>query len=449
MIKKFKTFIKEKTLFALTDKILLAVSGGLDSVVMSHLFKESGFEFGMAHCNFKLRGKESDGDEKFVKELAEKYRVKLFVKDFETEKYATEKNVSVQVAARDLRYSFFESVSTGHDFKYVATAHHADDFTETVLMNLVRGSGLAALHGIKAKNKNIIRPLLFASRSDLESYAQENTLRWREDSSNQKDGYTRNKIRHHVIPLLKEINPSLTETFLNNASHIEEVEKVLQDFVDAAKKTIIKEAGEQMEIDITSLVRLAAPVTFLFEVLNPYGFSSSVCKEISQSIQETETKVFYANSWCAIKEREKLVVRKNVGYSKESFTIEKAGDYRFGKLNLTIGKVREVDQAKQNVFNNKQNDDSIAFLDADKISMPLTLRHWQEGDSFSPLGMKGKKLLSDYFIDKKFSVEEKQQQFLLLTDNTVLWVVGKRLAEYAKLTPATTNILQIKVSYNE
>lgn len=449
MIQQFKTFNKEKKLFAPADKILLAVSGGLDSVVMAHLFNDAGFEFGIAHCNFKLRGDESDGDEKFVKELAENYKVKLFVKNFETEAYATEKSVSIQVAARDLRYSFFESVCAEHDFKYVATAHHADDFTETVLMNLVRGSSLAALHGIKAKNKSIIRPLLFATRDEIENYAKERRLIWREDSSNQKDDYIRNKIRHHVIPLLKEINPSLTETFLSNASHIEETEKVLQDYIDAAKDAIVNEREEHLEFDIKKLIQLSAPVTFLFKLLNPYGFNSSVCKDIFHSIQGTETKMFYNDSWCAVKEREKLIVRKNIQLAKESFVINGAGHHHFGKLHLNIESVYDADQVKQDVFNNKHKDNSSAFLDADKISFPFTLRHWKEGDSFSPLGIKGKKLLSDYFIDEKFSVAEKQQQFLLLTENTVLWVVGKRLAEYAKLTMETKNILQIKVSYNE
>lgn len=449
MIQQFKTFIKEKKLFAPADEILLAVSGGLDSVVMSHLFKVAGFEFGIAHCNFKLRGDESDGDEKFVKELAKNYKVKLFVKDFETEKYALEKGISIQVAARDLRYSFFESVCAEHDFNYVATAHHADDFTETVLMNLVRGSGLAALHGIKAKNKNIIRPLLFASRDEIEAYAKENRLTWREDSSNLKDDYTRNKIRHHVIPLLKEINPSLAETILSNASHVEEAERVLQDYVNTSKKATIKEGDNYLEFDIKKLSQLSAPVTFLFELLNRYGFNSSICRDIFHSIQETETKIFYSDGWRAVKEREKLVVRKNIQLVKELFIVDGVGSHDFCKLNLRIEKVRDIDQVKQDVFNSMHTDNNSAFLDADKISFPLILRHWQEGDSFFPLGMKGKKLLSDYFIDEKFSMEEKQQQFLLLTDNTVLWVVGKRLAEYARLTPTTQNILQIKVSYNE
>ncbi len=449
MIPAFKSFIRQKKLFSPSDKILIAVSGGLDSIVMAHLFKQSGFEFCIAHCNFKLRSEESDGDEKFVRALAAHYSVPVFVETFQTKEHATQKGVSTQMAARELRYAFFERTCAENGFKYIATAHHADDFAETLILNLVRGSGMAALHGIKAKKKNVIRPLLFALRQDIVAYAQENGLEWREDSSNATDDYSRNRIRHHIIPLLKELNPSLTETFLTNGYYVNEVEEVLKEFVSTQRKEIVTEDGDTLVFDSTKLLQLPAPVTFLFEILSSYEFNSSMCKEIFLALSGTEEKTFFAKGWHAVKERKRLIVKKNTSLTTDSLVLLETGSFLIGNITLSVEKVNNTATIKQNLEQGNYKEMDCVYFDADKISFPLTFRHWQNGDVFSPMGMQGKKLVSDYFTDEKLSAQQKQTQFLLLANNTVIWVVGKRLSEQAKINSHTKNILQVKISFHE
>lgn len=444
MIEKFNAYIKQHRLLHEGDKILLAVSGGVDSVVMAHLFHSAKIKFGIAHCNFQLRGKESGEDERFVKKLSAAYKADVYSKKFKTKKYAGEKGISVQMAARELRYEYFEETRSKYNYDYIAVAHHADDSAETVLLNLIRGTGIAGYHGILPKNKKVIRPLLFASRQEILNYAKKNKIKWREDASNQSDHYLRNKIRLKIIPLLKQINPSILQSFSNHISQMSEVETLYREYIHHLKKELLVKKGNEIHISIPEMVKHASVSTLLFELLSDFGFNSETAAEISESLDSQPGKIFFSSTHQLVKDRQQLLLSEKSLKDDNVYRIQPdAHVFEWKHSKLSIRKITLTSDLREKILSGEIKDKDIAYLDADLIKFPLTVRKWQKGDYFCPLGMKNKKLLSDYFIDNKFSVNKKENTWLLFSENCVCWVIGERTDDRYKIRNQSNACMQL------
>jgi tRNA(Ile)-lysidine synthase len=474
--------IKKEKLFSTTEKVLLTVSGGIDSVLMCELFHKAGLNFGIAHCNFQLRAEESDEDETFVSALAEKYNVPFHFIKFNTSVYAKKNKVSIQLAARDLRYEWFEEIRKEYKYNYVATAHHQDDSIETFFINLLRGTGISGLHGILPKHGTIIRPMLFTTKNEIESYAKKHKLKYREDSSNASDKYVRNKIRHHVIPVLKELNPGFENTFNKTINHLREVELIYKNDIETKRSKIVKQEKKNIFISIKQLKKLQPITTYLYEFLKPYNYNESTVEEIVLALDGESGKQFFSNTHRLIKDREFLIIEQ----SKESQEIRiknqdlriknqetgiKNQELRNKKLELRIKKQDSVpdtmDSEIKVLINQKEIDldnlklsfkcevnsadteiqksASIAYLDLEKLEFPLEIRKWQKGDVFYPFGMKGKKKLSDFFIDKKLSLNQKENAWLLTSKGKIAWVIGQRIDNRFKITEKTRKIYIVKL----
>jgi len=427
MLQQFHDFIEKQALCSPAGNILLAVSGGVDSVALVELFSKADYPFAIAHCNFQLRGKESDEDEKFVQELADKLGVVFFSTKFETEKFARKKGISIQMAARELRYSWFEEIRKENGFDCIAVATHRNDEIETVLLNLTRGTGIAGLHGIFPKQGKIIRPLLFATRKEIEDFAKAENTQWREDSSNTDDKYLRNKIRNQVIPVLKEINPNLEDTFSENIRHIRDVEEIFRAAIEQKRKEIVTQNENEWKIPIEKLKELKPLKTWLYELLAPFGFNESTVSGIISALDEQSGKRFFSSTHCLLKDRTKLII----------FTIENqilGGEIEIEKK---LSEINDPVHLKFNIVEKSDfemiKDKNVACLDYDKLQFPLKLRRWQNGDTFIPLGMEGKKKLSDFLIDEKISVNEKETIFVLVSGNEIAWVIDFRVSETFKV----------------
>ncbi len=430
-------FINEQNLFSKNDKILLTVSGGVDSVVMLDIFNKLNLNFAVAHCNFKLRGKESDKDQHFVKELADKYKSHFFTIDFETSKYATDKGISTQMAARDLRYYWFEKIRSENDFDFIAVAHNKNDVAETILLNLVRGTGLKGLTGIAPKNNKIIRPLLFASRDDIVNYQTQNNIQFREDSSNSKTKYKRNKIRHNVIPILQELNPAFFDTMLQNAKRFTEIYDIYKKTVNNKKTEIITQRSNHILLNINALKKTNSPKTFLFEYLKPYNFSDTQLNDILLSINSESGKIFLSDTHKIIKDRDFLILSELTENTQKDYFICKTDKNITEPVNLKID-IINIDKNYK-----LSNDRNIADFDIDVLNFPLKLRKWQKGDYFMPLGMKRAKKVSDFFIDEKISIPEKENIWILESKGEIVWLVGKRIDDRFKVTNQTKQVLRL------
>ena len=438
MLTDFLNFISTQNLFEPTQRVLLAVSGGLDSTVMAHLFHRAGFAFGIAHCNFGLRGADSDGDEAFVRDLATQYDVPFFSKKFDTCAFAKQHRTGIQETARTLRYEWFSELIATHQYDYIATAHHQDDHIETFFINLLRGCGISGLHGILHKRHQIIRPLLFAPRKELEKYAAEHALKHREDVSNKQSKYTRNKIRHHLIPALEKIQPRLGEVMTENMEHFHEAEKIYQVRIEQVTAEITKRLPDNtLAIDIEKLQTLEAPKTFLFEILSPFGFKKEVIPDIFKSLTSISGKRFYSEHFTLIKDRKHLLLHEKQTPSDTLFFIEKTDMEVHFPLHL------ELEHTAYNDRFTIPDDTHSACFDCEKILFPLTIRKPKTGDSFVPLGMKGRKKLSDFFVDQKFTQIEKENTWLLCSDNDIIWIINHRISDTHKITSDTHEILRI------
>ena len=438
MLIEFTKYCQKEKLFKPDDKILLAVSGGVDSVVMCELFYLAGYKFGIAHCNFKLRGEESDEDEKFVRDLADKYKAKFYLKTFETKKYAVSNGISIQMAARELRYKWFEELLKSENYKYIATAHHSDDQIETFFINILRGTGIAGLHGILPKQNNIIHPLLFSNRKRIEDFRKKNNLKFREDSSNISEKYLRNKIRHRIIPLLKDINPEFEQIINKNIERFRETEKIYASQIEKERNKIVEIQEDKIVFPIKKLKILDSLSTYLYEFLSPYNFSFHVVEDIVAALDDIPGKQFFSPTHRLIKDREELIItpKKHENHSVEQYTVnEKSIDK---PVNLKIDKVFSVRDFKIPQSNN------IACLDYEKLKFPLILRKWKEGDYFYPLGLNSRKKLSDFFIDRKFSLLDKENAWLLCSGDKIVWIVGFRIDNRFKITKRTKKIFQIE-----
>lgn len=438
MIHSFQSFLKKEKLIKSSDTVLLTVSGGIDSVVLCELFYQTKIKFAIAHCNFQLRGKESDKDELFVEALAEKYNVPFHTIAFETSSYAKKHKLSIQVAARDLRYAWFEEIRQQYNYARIATAHHQDDSIETFFINLIRGTGIKGLHGILPNQGNLIRPLLFANKKEIIAFAKKNKLKHREDSSNASDKYVRNKIRHSLIPLLNEINKSASANIITTIENLKSVESVYQKRIDKKRTSHVMEERGVVKISISKLKKLKPIEPYLFEFLYPLGFSSIVVDEIIASLSSESGKQFFSETHRLVKDREYLLIEE-LGSENElkdnRFKILKnTKELPFGNQTLIFKSIKSSPKIQL------VNPATIAQFDFEKLVFPLTLRKWEKGDTFYPIGMKGKKKLSDYFIDKKLSLLEKDNSWVLESNGQIIWVVGQRMDERYKITAKTKKI---------
>ena len=433
MIYKVEKYIAKHKLLNNGCCVLVALSGGADSVALLIALLKLGYRCEAVHCNFHLRGEESNRDETFVRELCQRRGVTLHIVEFDTAHYAKEKGISIEMAARELRYDAFEKLRKEIGADAIAVAHHMDDSAETLLLNLVRGTGIRGLRGIQPKNGYIVRPLLCVGRDDIIDY-----LKWRDegyvtDSTNLTSEYTRNKIRLEVIPKLAEINPSIKESLAATACRISEAELIYRNAVEEAVKRVKKDDF----IDIEQLRKEVAPTTLLHEILSPLGFNSAQVESIASTIDSEESKQFHTAEWSVVKERSRFVITARKEYGQQEITLPKEG------VAETAQGVLEITPYTFNGEIPKQR--NIACLDADRLHLPLTLRTVRNGDRFSPFGMRGTKLVSDYLTDRKKGLLSKQQQ-LVVTDATgeIVWLVNERPSAKCSIDERTNSIIRLE-----
>ena len=421
-------FIEEKSLFTLKDKILIALSGGADSVALLRVLHALGYSCECAHCNFHLRGEESDRDEAFVQELCKTHQIKFHIKHFDTETYAKSHQLSIEMAARELRYEWFESLRQELKAQVIAVAHHRDDSVETFMLNLIRGTGINGLKGIAPQNGWIVRPLLQVSREDIIDYLQEILQDYVTDSTNLQDVYVRNKIRLNILPLMKEINPSIMETIQDTSMRLADVASIYhQERKKTLEHSVIKVSDHFQRISIDKILMDIAPASLLFELLSPLGFNISQIKDIHRSLEHSQAgKRFISKNWELIRDREDLLIQR---IDSECIVPELI--------------VQEIEKTPSFILH---KDKHIACLDADKVKLPLTIRKWQVGDKFIPLGMNGKKKISDYMTDKKFSLFQKENQYVVCSEDKIVWLVNERCDNRYRITDQTRRILLLKIN---
>jgi tRNA(Ile)-lysidine synthase len=457
LVEKFKEYIKQQNLFQPKDKLLLAVSGGVDSVVLCELCKQAGYDFTIAHCNFQLREEESERDENFVRELGKKYEVEVLVKKFDTQKYADENKLSIQVAARELRYTWFDELLTKikADFNskvsneqqatsnWLLTAHHGNDNIETLLMNFFKGTGINGLHGILPKQGNIFRPLLFAKKEEFAEFASVNKLSFVEDSSNASDKYTRNYFRNRLIPDLQKVFPQVVDNLLNNIGRFREIEILYQQSINLHKKKLLEQKGKEVHIPVLKLLKTTPLHTIVYEVIKDYGFTAHQTNEVVALLKSETGKYIQSATHRILKNRNWLIIAPNENKEAETIVIE-ANDkqFEFQQGKVTIDLVTTTNQKLQTT-------NFIAQLNASGIKFPLLLRKWKPGDYFYPLGMQKKKKLSRFFIDQKLSLTQKEKIWVIEMDKKIVWVVGIRIDDRFKITGSTKNILQITLTPSE
>ena len=426
-ITKNFSFLKEK-------KLLIACSGGLDSVVLSRLLKELKFNFSLAHCNFSLRRKESDGDEKFVIALADKLSIPVFSKTFDTKQFAKDEKISTQMAARDLRYTWFEELIDQHSFDYLLTAHHLDDDLETFFINLSRGTGLRGLTGIPEVNEKVVRPLLSFSREEIHSYAKENNISWREDSSNASTDYLRNKLRLEVIPKFKEATENVLQSFQQTQKHLQESQLLVNDYMILIQNLVLTQSEEGFSLNIEKLEELPNTNALLFELLSPFGFTA--WEDISELLKAQSGKHIFSETHRLLKNRDELLLTEIASEDKNEIIFISDGILEIEspihlKFEITNG-ISEIDK-------------NILYLDNQKLMFPLKLRKWEDGDVFHPFGMKGKKKLSKFFKDEKLSLVAKEKIWVLCSENRIVWIVGMRSDSRFKVEDNTNEILKIRL----
>lgn len=437
MLNNFQNHINQNLSFLNKSRLLIAISGGLDSVVLTHLCHQLKLNIALAHCNFNLRGNESDGDEEFVLQLAEDLDLEVFIESFETEDYAKTYKLSTQMAARELRYNWFEELAEQLNFDFILTAHHADDNLETFLINLSRGTGLDGLMGIPEVNNKIVRPLLTFSREDIETYAKDNKLKWREDSSNASNKYLRNKLRHDVIPVLKEINPFLLQNFESTQNHLQDSKQIIEDaIVRIQKKAVYVDNDNVIRLSIKKLKKLSNPKAYLFELLKDFNFTE--WDDVTNLLDAQSGKQVFSSTHRLLKDRDYLMlIENNSEETLESISIsedKKQLKTPFGTLFF--------DEADA-IFDAQAN---VIYVDKAKLKHPLILRKWEEGDFFYPSGMTGKKKLSKYFKDEKMSLIEKESTWLLCSEKDIVWVIGRRVDNRFLATENTKQILKIELN---
>lgn len=442
MLKKFIAFIAKEKLVAGEQKVLAAVSGGVDSIVMCELLHRASIRFGIAHCNFRLRGKESDGDEQLASVAAKRYKVPFYKKSFDTTAFAKRKKLSIQEAARDLRYGWLKKVAREEGYDLIATAHHLDDSVETFFINILRGTGIAGLQGIPVKQGDIIRPLLFATKNMIREFAEEEDLIWREDSSNRSDKYLRNNLRHHLIPSLKKLNKGFEKTIGKELAYFKDAAGIFKKFIEEKKKEIVVEEGKNILLNIKKLQESGYAETVLHELLRSYDFTPETTELIAQRLYTTAGKKFFSPTYRLIKDRDFLILTpKNSAETAAIYKIDKKEE----EINFD-GRHLHLEVVPGNAGDIITRSPSIAYLDHAKLKFPLVVRKWKPGDSFSPLGMKGTKKLSDFFTDRKLSLSEKENVFVLESGGMIAWVIGYRIDERFRVLTSSKKILRITLT---
>ncbi|WP_288737769.1 tRNA lysidine(34) synthetase TilS [uncultured Parabacteroides sp.] len=432
-----RTYIEKQQLLSGDGPVLVGLSGGADSVALLALLVQLDYPCVALHCNFHLRGDESVRDEQFAREMARTLDVPFYKIDFDTAAYGAEHHLSIEMAARELRYNWFEEMRLRLGAQAIAVAHHRDDSVETVLMNLVRGTGIRGLGGIRPKNGYVVRPLLAVSRSEILDWLAEQQLSYVTDSTNLSDAYTRNFIRLRVLPLLEELNPSVKAAIARTADHLAETEAIYLYVVEKARRELLK---EDFRIPIARLMEYPSPATILYELLKPYGFTRQVADDVFRSLTGESGKMFYSPDYRLLKDREYLLLSpvKKEEEREYTFTVDDIVEEVWrGPVELSFFKsVITTDFCFR-------KDKHIAYFDYDKLSFPLTLRKWKEGDWFIPFGMKGRKKLSDYFSDHKFSRMDKEQTWLLCSGENILWIVGERSDNRFCIDKTTKSVLVV------
>lgn len=437
IIKTVKSYISENIPLSGTDKILVGLSGGADSVALLDILLQLEYDCVACHCNFQLRGAEAVRDRNFAYETARKLGVTFYETVFDTNKYAAEKKISIEMACRELRYEWFEKLRCELGARWIAVAHHRDDSVETMLMNLIRGTGIAGLCGIQPVYGKVIRPLLSLSRKDIEDYLSFRQLSYVVDSTNQEDNYTRNKIRLHVLPLLQSVNSAVPETMIRTMEHLKEVAAVYQHSIAEQKGKVLIKKEEETYIRIEELLQQPSPKALLFEIVREYGFLSSQIDDIWESLEAHSGKEFLSAGYRLIKDRDMLILTSKNTETGISFEITE----NMSGINIPVA-------LKFAFISNDGNyqiprDRNIACFDAAKLKFPLTVRHWKKGDRFTPFGMKGSKKLSDYFNDHKYSNIDKEKAWLLCSGDEIIWLIGERISEKMRVKCETKLIFQI------
>jgi tRNA(Ile)-lysidine synthase len=420
------------------SRFLLAVSGGIDSVVMTYLFHMADLNFSIAHCNFHLRGKESDIDQQFVEDLATRLGHACFVKHIKLDAIRKEQGISVQMAARDLRYAWFNELAEQEGFNYIVVAHNRNDVVETMMMNLSRGCGIRGLTGIKPVMNKIVRPLIFASRDDIVRFANEKKLKWREDLSNSQIKYERNRIRHEIIPEFEKLNPAFLQSAVETIRHLEQTEQLFDLMLKEVKKQIWTELPDRNLVNIDKLLEFPAVETILFETLRNFGLNPSGARSLANSLESISGKQFITGTHCITRDRSNLIITEIKQHIESGLEITNDTLQVSYPVYMTF---RIFEKPKKYDIPVEKN---IAALDADLVGFPIKLRRWQKGDAFHPLGLKGSMKLSDFLINNKVPLPDKQKVWILESNRKIIWIVGHRIDDRFKITSATSKILLIE-----
>lgn len=438
MLEQLQKYIADNNLFTHTDRLLLAVSGGIDSMTMLHLFTRLNYPVAVAHCNFQLRGNESAGDEYFVKSTVESLKIPFYSVRFETKEYAKQNKLSIQMAARELRYNWFSSLCKAHNFNYICLAHNADDSLETFFINLNRGTGIDGLTGIKPKSDMLVRPLLFASRKEIEHYGKEYHIPFREDSSNATEKYLRNFIRLRLLPMMEEVNPSFRKTLKTTIDNLTSTQALYNLGLNTILDQICQHNGGALKIHIPTLLNYPEVPSILYEILHPFQFNRDTCLEIAQMLHQQSGKTFFSITHRLVKDRDSLIIQPITSKNHSIYYLEKEQIAPSLPFPLKFSWHEQTPAAKID------KSPSIAQIDADLLEWPLILRTWQPGDYFMPLGMNNYKKISDFLIDKKLSIPEKENTWVILSGSKIVWIVGFRIDERFKVTEKTRQILKME-----
>jgi tRNA(Ile)-lysidine synthase len=438
MIDEFRKFISENNLVTTDDRILLGVSGGIDSMVMAYLFHQLNFKTGIAHCNFSLRAADSDKDEEMVRRFAAENNIPFHCRKFDTKAFAKKNRLSIQMAARELRYKWFEEVREENGYDYIAIAHNLNDNIETLLINLTRGTGLAGMAGMKPSVNRIIRPLLFATRNDIVLFRDQHDIEFREDKSNADTKYVRNRIRHLVIPVLREINPSIETTLNETAERFSGLNEIVSAYITRLRERISEEREGLVRINLNQLKAHFHNKAVLFELFKPYGITSALLTDLIKIIEGKSGGQIITETHRIIKDRKDIIISAGITSGETSFTINRIEDLCTFPGISSVKNVRITDTFEI------PNEPHMACLDCRKITFPVIIRKWKAGDYFYPLGMNQKKKLSNYFIDNKYSRFDKENIYILESEGQIVWIIGDRIDDRFKITESTKKGLLIK-----
>jgi tRNA(Ile)-lysidine synthase len=437
ILKNFLSFIKQHELFTHQQNLLVACSGGVDSMVLCDLLRQHQYNFAMAHCNFRLRGNESNADEQLVKHYAVLHGITVHVTHFDTDEYAAEKKLSIQLAARELRYQWFDDLLNEYNYDYLLTAHHAGDNTETVLMNFFKGTGIHGITGIALKRDKIVRPLLFAAKKEIVEYAGHHGISWREDASNASDKYARNFFRNRIIPQVEEMIPNASGNVNETIKHLQDAELLYLQAIEFHRRQLLESRKQEIHIPVAKFAAVVPFETIAYELLKPFGFKAHQVGEIRQLLQAETGRYIACDTHRIIKNRRWLIIAPLAANDAENIVIDEEDKkvlFPNGTLQIT------------NSLNKEFSKDLLTVtLDAKKLAYPLLLRKWKTGDYFYPLGMPKKKKIARFMIDQKLSATDKEKLWVLVSSNKIVWVVGHRIDDRFKITDVTKEVLKIRV----